>query len=250
MGFTSPNKKEKNNEKEKKNREIMKLQTWLLIAAIRADEEIPDKFKPIKPYVLGLEEKRKSQLDFVLKMAKGSNSGRMTKMTFTQVMMTLTSAKETLAKVEVTPDMLAPQENQKRNLRHLEAVSQIYENVALLGDLARRLPHLLVENYAGSSVAEKELLKWSFEKTQESIINEYDQWRISQAASKALSLINLPLYFLAHELDFGEERDPDYINEFRVMREAPMNETHDEFLDRHAEMRRDKVKSLKKKERL
>ena len=129
-------------------------------------------------------------------------------------------------------------------------MSQIYENVALLGDLARRLPHLLVENYVGSSVAEKELLKWSFEKTQESIINEYDQWRISQAASKALSLINLPLYFLAHELDFGEERDPDYINEFRVMREAPMNETHDEFLERHAEMRRDKVKRVKSKERL
>lgn len=229
----------------------MILYIWLLIGAIRGEDELlPDKFKPIKAYVLGLEEKRKSQLDFVLKMAKGSNSGRMAKMTFTQVMATLANSKVTLAKVDVAPDILAPQENQKRNLRHLEAVSQVYENVALLGDLARRLPHLLVELYAASSMAEKELLKWSFERTQESIINEYDQWRISQATgSKAVSLINLPLYFLAHELDLGDEHDPDYINEFRVMREAPMNETHDEFLERHAEMRREKVKSAKSKER-
>lgn len=132
----------------------------------------------------------------------------------------------------------------------MEAVSQIYENVALLGDLARRLPHLLVELYGSASVVERDLLKWSFDRTQESIINEYDQWRIAQAgASKAISLINLPLYFLAHELDFGEERDPDYINEFRVMREAPMNETHDEFLERHAELRRERLKRVKSKER-
>ena len=86
----------------------MILPIWMLIGIIQANEEdsLPDKFAPIKAYVLGLEDKRKSQLDFVLKMAKGSNSGRMAKMTFTQVMATLTSAKLTLAQVDIAPDIL------------------------------------------------------------------------------------------------------------------------------------------------
>lgn len=87
----------------------MILPIWMLIGIIQANEDdstLPDKFAPIKAYVLGLEDKRKSQLDFVLKMAKGSNSGRMAKMTFTQVMATLTSAKMTLAQVDIAPDIL------------------------------------------------------------------------------------------------------------------------------------------------
>ena len=44
------------------------------------------------------------------------------------------------------------------------------------------------------------------------------------------------------ELDL-EERDPNYINEFKVIRDAPMNETHEEFLERHAEAKREKKKT-------
>ena len=34
-----------------------------------------------------------------------------------------------------------------------------------------------------------------------------------------------------------------------MIREAPMNETHQEFLERHEEMKRDKRKNMKEKER-
>ena len=61
-------------------------------------------------------------------------------------------------------------------------------------------------------------------------------------------MLYLPCYFLAQELDIGEQ-DPDYVNEFRIIREAPMNETHDEFLERHAEMKRERKAEMRAKER-
>ena len=74
-------------------------------------------------------------------------------------------------------------------------------------------------------------------------------WRIgNQPGTEKASLLYLPCYFLQQELKLGEV-DPDYVNEFRIIRESPMNETHDEFLERHAEMKREKRKSLKEKER-
>ena len=47
--------------------------------------ELPEKFRPLKSYLLGLEEKRKAQLDFVLKAAKNVNSGKMATMAFETV---------------------------------------------------------------------------------------------------------------------------------------------------------------------
>ena len=55
---------------------------------------------------------------------------------------TLSSAREQIG-ADFEPDILLPSE--KRNLRQLEAASQLYENVAFLGDFARRLPHLLID---------------------------------------------------------------------------------------------------------
>ena len=53
------------------------------------ENEMPGKFGPLKAYLIGLEEKRKMQLDFVLKMAKNQNSGKMAKMAFATVIETL-----------------------------------------------------------------------------------------------------------------------------------------------------------------
>jgi len=62
-------------------------------------------------------------------------------------------------------------------------------------------------------------------------------------------MLYLPLYFFMQELDL-EERDPNYINEFKVIRDAPMNETHEEFLERHAEAKREKKKAKQESERI
>ena len=62
------------------------------------------------------------------------------------------------------PEILRPKEGEQRNLKHLEAVSQVYENVAFLGDFARRLPHLLVEWW--STTSDRSLVQWAFDRTQ------------------------------------------------------------------------------------
>ena len=59
------------------------------VAQTQSENELPEKFAPLKAYLVGLEEKRKMQLDFVLKMAKNQNSGKMAKMAFGTVVETL-----------------------------------------------------------------------------------------------------------------------------------------------------------------
>ena len=59
---------------------------------------------------------------------------------------------------------LIPEENQKRNLKAMEAISSIYENTALLGDMSRRLPHIMQEIWKNSD--KKELIKWALKITQ------------------------------------------------------------------------------------
>ena len=59
------------------------------VAKSEPENELPEKFGPLKAYLIGLEEKRKMQLDFVLKMAKNQNSGKMAKMAFETVVETL-----------------------------------------------------------------------------------------------------------------------------------------------------------------
>ena len=142
---------------------------YFLLFQVKCDDneiDEPEKFKPLKAYLIGLTEKRKTQLDFVLKMAKNKNHGKMAKMTYETVVETIRKAEKELQKVDFTPDILTPKDGQKRNLRHLEAVSQLYENVALLGDFARRLPHLLVELYAQSSESDQTLIRWAFDRTE------------------------------------------------------------------------------------
>jgi len=183
------------------------------------ENEMPGKFGSLKAYLIGLEEKRKMQLDFVLKMAKNQNSGKMAKMAFATVIETLQTSQKQLEKVDFEPEILRPKEGEQRNLANLEAVSQVYENVAFLGDFARRLPHLLVEWW--STTSEQSLIQWAFDRTQESIVYEYDMWRIGhQPGTEKASLLYLPCYFLQQELKLGEV-DPDYVNEFRIIRDRP-----------------------------
>ena len=63
---------------------------------------------------------------------------------------------------------------EKKNLDALEAISSIYENVALLGDIARRLPHILVQLWKQTD--QKEIIIWAIRKTEvkipKSIIKE------------------------------------------------------------------------------
>ena len=53
---------------------------------------------------------------------------------------------------------------EKKNLDALEAISSIYENVALLGDIARRLPHILVQLWKQTD--QKEIIIWAIGKTE------------------------------------------------------------------------------------
>jgi len=234
---------------------------FIIFGQIKCQEEnnheIPERFRPLSAYLIGLKVKRKEQLGFVLNMAKGNNNFKLAQLAFDTVIKTLNETREKLradGKIDFESDALVPTSTklEKRNLGTLEAISSIYENCAFLGDIARRLPHYILKLWNETNQENRDIIMWAMKKTKESIVYEYDIWNLGiQPGKETSSLLYLPLYFFAQELELREleERDPDYINEFRVIRDAPMNETHEEFLERHAEAKRDKKKAKKEVER-
>jgi len=60
---------------------------------------------------------------------------------------------------------IIPQKN-KINIGILEAISSIYENTALLGDIARRLPHILLKLWNGTDSNKKKMIEWAIQVTQ------------------------------------------------------------------------------------
>lgn len=217
--------------------------------------EVPERFRPLSAYLIGLQAKRKEQLGFVLNMAKGSNNNfKLAQLAFNTVIQTLEEQIEKLKEndqIDFGSEALVPSATklEKQNLANMQAISSIYENCAFLGDIARRLPHYISKLWKEISKDKKDIIIWAMNKTKESIVYEYDVWNIgNQPGKEKSSLLYLPLYFFMQELEL-EERDPNYINEFQVIRDAPMNETHEEFLERHLEAKREKKKSKKESER-
>ena len=47
--------------------------------------EVPEKFRPLSAYLIGLQAKRKEQLGFVLNMAKGNNNYKLAQLAFDTV---------------------------------------------------------------------------------------------------------------------------------------------------------------------
>lgn len=47
--------------------------------------EVPEKFRPLSAYLIGLKAKRKEQLGFVLNMAKGNNNYKLAQLAFDTV---------------------------------------------------------------------------------------------------------------------------------------------------------------------
>ena len=65
---------------------------WIIILFVlnangkeKEERIVPDKFKSIAPYLIGLQTKRKAQLGFVLNMAKNNNHFKMAKIAFDTV---------------------------------------------------------------------------------------------------------------------------------------------------------------------
>jgi len=217
--------------------------------------EVPEKFRPLSAYLIGLKAKRKEQLGFVLNMAKGNNNYKLAQLAFDTVVQTLEEQREKLKaddQIDFGMDALVPNPTklEKRNLGTMQAISSIYENCAFLGDIARRLPHYISKLWNETTKDKKDIIIWAMKKTKESIVYEYDVFNLgNQPGKEKSSMLYLPLYFFMQELDL-EERDPNYINEFKVIRDAPMNETHEEFLERHAEAKREKKKAKQETERI
>lgn len=212
--------------------------------------EIPDRFRPLSAYLIGLQAKRKEQLGFVLNMAKGNNY-KMAQLAFDAVVKMLTEQREILiaaGEIDFSHDALVPGSSEKRNLKLLESISSIYENCAFLGDIARRLPHYLSKLWRECDQNQRDIIMWAMEKTKASIVYEYDGWNLAKTDGKEKSsLLYLPIYFFMQELQL-EEPDPEYLNEFRIIREAPMNETHEEFLERHLEAKKERKRTKREKE--
>ena len=66
---------------------------WLMIignVTVKCSEEnlqieVPEKFRPLSAYLIGLQAKRKEQLGFVLNMAKGNNNYKLAQLAFNTV---------------------------------------------------------------------------------------------------------------------------------------------------------------------
>ena len=85
--------------KKSKNDEFRMVQgrvwfVWLLMTIgnvmVKCSEEnleieVPEKFRPLSAYLIGLQAKRKEQLGFVLNMAKGNNNYKLAQLAFDTV---------------------------------------------------------------------------------------------------------------------------------------------------------------------
>ena len=66
---------------------------WLMVienVTVKCSEEnleieVPEKFRPLSAYLIGLKAKRKEQLGFVLNMAKGNNNYKLAQLAFDTV---------------------------------------------------------------------------------------------------------------------------------------------------------------------
>lgn len=95
-----------------------------------------------------------------------------------------------------------------------------YEILALLGDLARRVPKQIDSLW--EKFEKKEEIVWATQKTKESSLYRFDTEMVENAArNETSSMIAFPVYVLAQELQLFGAREDGYINLYREIRDLP-----------------------------
>ena len=100
---------------------------------------------------------------------------------------------------------------------------QYFEEIlALLGDLARRVPKQI--DALWEKFEKKEEIIWAAEKTKESSLYRFDTVMVENAArNETSSMVAFPVYVLAQELQLFGPTEDGYINLYRAIRDLPGN---------------------------
>ena len=97
-----------------------------------------------------------------------------------------------------------------------------YKILALLGDLARRVPKQI--DVLWEKFEKKEEIIWAAEKTKESSLYRFDTVMVENAArNETSSMVAFPVYVLAQELQLFGPTEDGYINLYRAIRDLPGN---------------------------
>merc|ERR1712210_263236 len=210
-------------EKLGENYRRMKIWKILLIFTSQGSaNENEEDFKGMKEYFIGYGVKRKEHREAVEAWAKSKESNQLVEIAFNSIVSTISSSKEKLSQSKLD-DFSAKDFDESKLGKERNAISSIFENIALLGDLARRVPKQI--DVLWEKFENKEEIIWATEKTKESSLYKF---------------VAFPVYVLAQELQLFGPTEDGYINLYRAIRDLPENETQAEFSERHAEMRREK----------
>ncbi|CBY24077.1 unnamed protein product [Oikopleura dioica] len=217
------------------------MKIWKILAVLTSQisaEENGDDFKGMKEYFIGYGVKRKEHRKAIEAWAKSKENNQLVEIAFNSITSTISSSKEKLSNSNLD-DFSAKDFDRSKLGKERNSISSIFENIALLGDLARRVPKQIDSLW--EKFEKKEEIVWATQKTKESSLYRFDTEMVENAArNETSSMIAFPVYVLAQELQLFGAREEGYINLYREIRDLPENETQAEFSERHAEMKREK----------